>query len=57
MVFRNKDSWAMDARRQGATHHIELDAESPLAEPYISMLALLRGIARSVPYLPAIYKE
>jgi len=64
MVFRNEDLWAMDARWQGATHRIELDgdldyagANPPSAEPYISMLVLLRGLAKSVPYLPAIYKE
>jgi len=57
MAFRNEDSWAMDARWHGVTHHIELDAQSPSAEPYISMHILLRGLAKSVPYLPAIYKE
>ena len=64
MVFRNEDLWAMDARWQGATHHIELDSglgyagDDPLtAEPYVSMLTLLRGLAKSMPHLPAIYKE
>jgi putative selenate reductase len=54
MVFRSKDSWAMDARWQGATHHIELDAESPSTEPCQSMRVLLLGLAKSMPYLPAI---
>ena len=64
MVFRNEDNWAMDARWQGATHHIELDGNpdnngdiSPLAEPYVSMFVLLRGLAKSMPHLPTIYKE
>jgi len=64
MVFRNKDNWAMDARWQGATHHIELNGNtddagdiSPLGEPQASMLVLLRGLAKSMPHLPTIYKE
>jgi len=64
MVFRNKDQWAMDARWQGSTHHIELDSdldyagnEPPSAQPYLSMLVLLRGLAKSMPHLPTIYKE
>jgi putative selenate reductase len=62
MIFRNADQWAMDARWQGATHHIELDenldyAASDSLEPRASMVVLLRGIAKSMPHLPAIYKE
>jgi hypothetical protein len=64
MVFRNEDRWAMDARWQGATHHIELnseldyDGDKPAREePQATMAVLLRGLARSMPYLPAIYKE
>jgi len=64
MVFRNEARWAMDARWQGVTHHIELDndlgygGDEPAGEePRATMAVLLRGLARSVPYLPAIYKE
>ncbi len=64
MVFRNADRWSMDARWQGATLHIELDGDldytgdKPLSlEPHASMYVLLRGIAKSMPHLPAIYKE
>jgi putative selenate reductase len=64
MIFRNADQWAMDARWQGATHHIELDenldyaGSDPISlEPCASMVVLLRGIAKSMPHLPAIYKE
>jgi putative selenate reductase len=64
MLFRNDGQWAMDARWQGATHRIELDAnlvctdDNPAAtEPYKSMRILLRSLAKSVPYLPALYKE
>ena len=64
MVFRNADHWAMDARWQGATHRIELDKNldygadmPPLDEPQASMAVLLRGIAKSMPHLPNIYRE
>ena len=64
MVFRNEGRWAMDARWQGATQHIELDSELGLEadspapeEPRAAMAVLLRGLAKSTPYLPAIYKE
>jgi ferredoxin len=64
MVFRNEDRWAMDARWQGVTHHIELDGDlgydgdNPAREePQATMAVLLRGLAKSMPHLPAIYKE
>jgi len=64
MVFRNAEQWAMDARWQGATHHIDLDenldyvGDDPIShEPCASMVVLLRGIAKSMPHLPTIYKE
>jgi hypothetical protein len=54
----------MDARWQGATHHIELDSElgydgdkPAREEPQATMAVLLRGLAKSMPYLPATYKE
>jgi putative selenate reductase len=64
MVFRNEGRWAMDARWQGATQHIELDSDlgydgdqpAP-GDPRATMAVLLRGLAKSMPYLPAIYKE
>jgi len=64
MIFRNADRWSMDARWQGTTQHIELDGnlahvgdKQPLPEPHASMVVLLRGIAKSMPHLPTIYKE
>jgi len=64
MVFNELGRWAMDARWHGATHHIELDSkldctgdEPVLAEPEVSMAILLRGIAKSMPHIPVIYKE
>jgi putative selenate reductase len=64
MVFNGLGRWAMDARWQGDTHRIELDSnldytgdESVLAEPEVSMATLLRGIAKSMPHIPIIYKE
>jgi hypothetical protein len=64
MVFNELGRWAMDARWQGATHHIELDSkldytgdEPVSAEPEVSMTILLRGIAKSIPHIPVIYKE
>ena len=64
MVFRNEGRWAMDARWQGATHHIELDSDlgydgdkPAREEPQATMALLLRGLAKSIPHLPAIYKE
>jgi hypothetical protein len=64
MVFRNEARWAMDARWQGTTQNIELNSDLgydgddlPLAEPLASMLVLLRGLAKSMPHLPTIYKE
>jgi len=64
MVFRNADRWSMDARWQGTTRNIELNrdldysGDKPLSvEPHGSMYVLLRGIAKSMPHLPAIYKE
>jgi len=64
MVFRNEALWAMDARWQGVTHHIELDGDlgyngdkPALEEPQASMLVLLRSLAKSMPHLPTIYKE
>jgi hypothetical protein len=54
----------MDARWQGATHHIELDSDlgydgdkPAREEPQATMAVLLRGLAKSMPHLPAIYKE
>ena len=64
IVFRNEDRWAMDARWQGATHHIELDSDlgydsdkPAREEPQALMTVLLRGLAKSMPHLPGIYKE
>jgi putative selenate reductase len=64
MVFNESGRWAMDARWQGATHHIELDnkldytGDEPVsAQPGLLMTILLRGIAKSMPHIPVIYKE
>ncbi|NIA26622.1 MAG: putative selenate reductase subunit YgfK [Desulfobulbaceae bacterium] len=64
MVFRKENHWAMDARWQGATHHIELNSDldyagdkQSITEPHASMAVLLQGIAKSMPHLPTLYKE
>jgi putative selenate reductase len=64
MVFRNENHWAMDARWQGTTHHIELNSDldyagdkQSITEPHASMAVLLQGIAKSMPHLPVSYKE
>jgi putative selenate reductase len=64
MVFSGGDRWTMDARWQGSTHRIELDKNqenggdaAPADELYTTMRVLLRGIEKSMPHLPTIYKE
>jgi putative selenate reductase len=64
MAFNDSGRWSMDARWQGATHHIELNssldyasAETPVLEPQASMVVLLQGIAKSMPHLPVLYRE
>lgn len=52
MVFNKGGAWSMDARNNGETRHIDLDGEYEDEEPFVTMNALLRGIAHSTPQWP-----
>ena len=60
MIIRKGAGWAMDARLQQKTHHIEVNdrldytgGDSLVHKPGASMYVLLRGLRRSMPHLPA----
>jgi putative selenate reductase len=57
MVLKNGNAWAMDARFQGQTHRLELDATYDDVAPYADMHILLQGIVNSVPHLPTAIIE
>jgi putative selenate reductase len=52
MVFRDGDTWSMDARYQGETHHLHAGSTEDTAGLFASMSVLLDGIASSTPHLP-----
>jgi putative selenate reductase len=54
MIFRDGDTWSMDARYKGKTQHLAPDSKEDDGEPFATMSALLNGIAISMPHLPAI---
>jgi putative selenate reductase len=53
MVFRDGDTWSIDARYRGKTHHLAPGSKENDGEPFATMSALLNGIAISTPHLPA----
>jgi len=57
MIFRNNGAWSMDARYRGQTHHMALESAHDDTAPYAEMHVLLRGIANSLPHLPAADME
>jgi putative selenate reductase len=52
MVFLEEGEWAMDARFGGTTRHTRLDAAGDGDEQERAMQTLLRGLSRSLPFLP-----
>jgi putative selenate reductase len=57
MVFRDGDTWSMDARYKGETHHLRAGGTENTAEPFAMMSVLLDGIANSMPHLPVTEYE
>ena len=57
MISRDADTWAIDARRNGETQHLELDARQELSVAGdADMITLLNGVRRSMPFLPVCEK-
>lgn len=57
MIFREGDTWAIDARRNGNTEHLELDSgQESIDAADAAMYTLLRGLQQSMPFLPACEK-
>ena len=54
MIMRHGENWAIDARREGRTEHIDLNGEQE--ERYDDMVTLLQGVQQSMPFLPAVWK-
>ena len=54
MIFRDGESWSMDARRDGHTEHLNMN-DRP-AEHQEDMFTLLHGVQQSMPFLPAVWK-
>ncbi len=54
IIMRHGENWAIDARREGRTEHIDLNGEQE--ERYDDMVTLLQGVQQSMPFLPAVWK-
>ena len=53
MIFHDGDDWAIDARCDGVTRHMELNDPLDAANPQqAAMQTLLEGVRRSMPFLP-----
>ena len=53
MIFHEGGSWAIDARYDGTTEHLELnDPQDNPDELHTAMYTLLRGVQQSMPFLP-----
>ncbi len=53
MIFRDGDSWSIDARQHGTTEHLELnDGQENVDAPHAAMYTLLKGVQQSQPFLP-----
>lgn len=53
MLFRKDDSWAIEARKQGATLRLDGDdRRDTAAAAYADMATLLDGVRKSLPHLP-----
>ncbi len=52
MIFRDGGRWAIDARWDGATQHIELRGKHDSRPNTLAMLALLKGVASSLSHAP-----
>ena len=57
MISRDANTWAIDARRDGETQHLELNAlQEDTVAGDADMITLLNGVRRSVPFLPVCEK-
>ena len=57
IISRNANTWAIEARRNGETQHLELDArQADSVAGDADMITLLNGVRRSMPFLPLCEK-
>ncbi|MGB5490985.1 MAG: putative selenate reductase subunit YgfK [Woeseiaceae bacterium] len=53
MIFNDADNWAIDARYNGSTRHLELSDPKDIADAqHAAMHTLLKGVQQSMPFLP-----
>jgi len=53
MIFHDGDNWEIDARYNGATRHLKLNAPQDIADAqHAAMYTLLKGMQQSTPFLP-----
>ena len=56
-VLRDDDHWAMEARWDGSTEHIELnEKQEPVDSRHAAMVTILKGVQQSMPFLPTVWK-
>ena len=53
MIFHDTDGWAIEARFEGATRHLELNDPRDHADmQQTAMYTVLKGVQQSMPFLP-----
>ena len=53
MIFHDSDRWAIEARFDGATRHLELnDPQDSADRQQTAMYTILKGVQQSMPFLP-----
>ena len=57
MILRNDEHWAIEARWEGTTEHLELnEPRENFDTRHTTMHTILNGVQQSMPFLPAVWK-
>jgi putative selenate reductase len=57
MILHNDEHWAIDARWEGSTEHMELnEPQENFDTRHAAMYTILKGVQQSMPFLPAVWK-
>jgi putative selenate reductase len=57
MILRDDEHWAIDARWEGTTEHLELnEPQEKFDTRHAAMYTILKGVQQSMPFLPAVWK-
>ena len=57
MILRNDEHWAIEARWEGTTEHLELnEPRENFDTRHATMYTILNGVQQSMPFLPTVWK-